>query len=69
MTHYVHPFIHLRTGHKYEKSRWFKYLLKRHIWHHRDIPDAPLACVDLPGLVSRQCYACRGARTWGRSSP
>jgi hypothetical protein len=37
MTHYVHPFIHLRTGHKYEKSRWFKYLLKRHIWHHRDM--------------------------------
>lgn len=37
LSHYVHPLVHLRTGWFYERTALFKWLLARHIWHHRDI--------------------------------
>lgn len=37
LSHYVHPLVHLRTGLFYERTRFFKYLLRRHIQHHRDV--------------------------------
>jgi hypothetical protein len=36
-SHYVHPMIHMRTGAWWEGTRAFKFLLKRHVWHHRFI--------------------------------